>query len=150
NTSNDVVSSDVIKIFNPSLEDLAGTTGAPTGWGTGDQPKSIYRDHPAGEYVPLNSSRKLSYNMNNAAPLKMKAADQNRFTSILASKTGLTQTISQQLEGVLKKDSAYSFSIHLAHGKHFKEEIAPTRYLDYKNPLKLRIWSSSTENLKHE
>lgn len=150
NSDDEVVSADVIKIFNPSFEEFAGTPGLPTGWETDDQLKSKYRVHPAGQSVALNTNPKTTFIVNDDAPLKRKAADQNRFTSLLASKAGLTQMISQQLEGVMKKDSAYSFSIHLAHNKYFKEEIAPTRYLNYKNPLKLRIWSSNSENLKHE
>lgn len=147
----DPVETGVIMLFNPSFEEVTGRYDLPNGWEGSNALKSRYYVHPAGKLGAFSSEPgKEHIIVTDDAPTSRDAADQDRFASLIASADGKTQSMAQQLEGVLKKDSVYSFSLFLAHSQRFAEKIEKDRLLDYKGALKLRIWSSDMENRKLE
>lgn len=141
---------DDIDLYNPSFEDYSLAANLPLGWETDDQLKTSYRIHPAGFFSTYSSRNTAGYSIVVEQPTKMKPYDKNRFASLVASSDGRSQRISQQLEGVMKKDSAYSFSIYLAHSKRFKIKSKSDDYTDYPNPLRLRIWGGKAGESRKE
>jgi|GEM_PF-1041403 len=141
----------LIELYNPSFE-LAPVYFLPFGWeDTAGEITSWVRTHPykkpkfrstRGVYVQVYSGLYVQY-----PPTEKRAAHGERHLSLLASELKKRQQVSQRLTGLLKRDSTYKFSLHMARSKHFWENLTPGgKQVDFKNPLRLRIWGSMEGN----
>jgi len=138
----------LIELYNPSFE-LAPVYFLPFGWeDTAGELNSWVRTHPykqpkfrssSGVYVQVYSGMYVQY-----PPTQKRAMHGKRHLSLLASELKKRQQVTQLLTGLLKQDSTYTFSLHLARSKHFWENLTPDgKQVDYKNPLRLRIWAGT-------
>ncbi len=144
---------DVFGLYNASFEKAPGN-GLPIGWEQRtDKLLTMPRTHPAEvlERLVIRQNGQKQYVKETHTPSRKTPRDGKRYLSLLASEDEQCQAVSQRLEGFLQKDTAYTFSIHLARSKHFKQiHSARNALVDFKNPLKLRIWGGRGDNLKAE
>jgi len=140
----------LIELYNPSFE-LAPIYFLPFGWeDTAGEITTWVRAHPYQKprYRSINGPVVQIYSGMYAQepPTKKKAVHGERYLSLLASEKKKRQQVSQHLAGLLKRDSIYSFSLHMARSKEFWENLeSRDQQADYKNPLRLRIWGGTKE-----
>lgn len=141
----------LIELYNPSFE-LAPIYFLPFGWeDTAGEITTWVRAHPYQKprYRSINGPVVQIYSGMYAQepPTRKKAVHGERYLSLLASEKKKRQQVSQHLSGLLKRDSIYSFSLHMARSKEFWENLeSRDQQADYKNPLRLRIWGGMKGN----
>lgn len=141
----------LIELYNPSFE-LAPVYFLPFGWeDTAGEITTWVRAHPykKPKYKSVNGPVVQVYSGMYALepPTSKRAMHGKHYLSLLASELKKRQQVSQRLTGLLKQDSSYTFSLHMARSKHFWENLTQEgKQVDYKNPLRLRIWGGLKEN----
>jgi hypothetical protein len=160
--SEQVGSPDSFALKNPSFEGKIVSHAPASRWiDMGDDFYNAYRIHPAhgresAERVspgPNTVSQDIFLRKYDAPSMSMpKPSQGRRYNSLVASSKNLRQAIGQSLLFPLKMAESYSFSLDMAKSKHF---YATTSWqtndkVDYKNPLRLRIWGGSAAQSRTE
>jgi hypothetical protein len=153
---------DSFLLINPSFEGKIMSHAFAWGWhDMSDDLYNAYRIHPAhgreaGEMVfpgPNALSGSIYHKKYDAPALSMpKPAHGKRYNSLVASSKNLKQAIGQTLHFPLKVGECYAFSLEMAKNKRFSAIKAwqTDERIDYKNPLRLRIWGGNAEKSRVE
>lgn len=140
-------------LYNPSFE-WGPNNILPTGWiNTAPGFPTAVRSHPAvmRDLFYLEFIGTVPLTRDYPPPTNVKPHDGRRYLSLLASDEGKSQQVSQQMETPLLRDSLYRFSVHLMRSKHFRDyKSAESKRLDFKNPLRLRVWGGTLQKPKME
>ena len=144
---------EVFELYNASFE-KSPYNGLPTGWEqrTYGLP-TVVRTHPAQVLERFFISREGQpvYMNSGYTPTRKPPFEGKKYISLLCTDDRHCQAISQSLDGHLQKDSTYTFSVYLARSKHFRDQKPATgKIVDFKNPLKLRVWAGTAERPKAE
>lgn len=140
----------ILALYNPSFE-IGIFNSLPAGW-TNTAPTFItmQRTHPALAPNVFIRDGKIHYqgrlSIAESAPTRLQPHHGERYLSLLAAEDNRRQQVSQRLDGYLLQGFSYTFSLHLARSKRFREEPTPgQKVADFKNPLRLRIWGGTRD-----
>ena len=83
--------------------------------------------------------------------VKMKAEDGEKYMGLVVRDNNTWEGIGQKLNGWLKKDSTYTFSLYLARSNSYQSVSRITgAEVNYKSPTILKIWGVNTRTLEEE
>lgn len=139
-----------LDLYNPSFE-ISVFNALPGGWtNTAESFTTDLRTHPMLRPILRSQNGKMegrdSDEIADNAPVRLRPQHGKRYLSLLAANDQRRQQVSQRLDGFLNRDSTYTFSLYLAHARHFWEVPGPTpRAANFKHPLRLRIWGGTRE-----
>jgi outer membrane protein OmpA-like peptidoglycan-associated protein len=125
----------VIKLDNPSFEDLPQAGHQPTGW---------FDCGFAGETPP-------DVNPNTQFHVSKSAFNGNTYVGMVTRDNNTWEAVGQRLKTPLMKGVAYTFSIYLARSETYESQSRATgRNVNYVTPATLRVWAGSGYCAKEE
>ena len=83
--------------------------------------------------------------------VKMEAQDGERYVGMVVRDNNTWEGIGQKLNGWLKRDSTYTFSLYLARSNNYQSVSRATgEEANYKSPTILKIWGVNTRTEEEE
>ncbi len=83
--------------------------------------------------------------------VKMKAEDGENYMGLVVRDNNTWEGIGQKLNGWLRKDSTYTFSLYLARSNSYQSvSRVDGSEVNYKSPTILKIWGVNTRTLEEE
>ena len=83
--------------------------------------------------------------------VKMEAQDGEKYVGLVVRDNNTWEGIGQKLDGWLKKDSTYTFSLYLSRSINYQSVSRVTgAEVNYKSPTILKIWGVNTRTLEEE
>ncbi len=128
-----VSAQEVIKLTNPSFEDVPGHSRPPVGWRDcgaflfpGESPPDV---QPSGSWE-----------------VRKPASDGDTYLGMVVRENDTWESVSQQLSGTLKKGKTYTFELYLCTSEVYMSFTKANRTTEsnYTTPAKLRIWGGNS------
>jgi hypothetical protein len=83
--------------------------------------------------------------------VKMEAQDGERYVGMVVRDNNTWEGIGQKLNGWLKRDSTYTFSLYLARSNNYQSVSRATgEEVNFKSPTILKIWGVNTRTAEEE
>jgi hypothetical protein len=130
-----VSAQEVFKLKNPSFEkDKSGPGIIPDGWLNMGAPNESPPDIQPGMF-----------------DVTLKAQDGKVYLGLVVRDNNTWEGVGQRLDGYLKKDSAYTFSLYLARSNSFISMSRVTlQEATYNSPTVLKVWGVNTQTQQEE
>lgn len=128
-----VSAQEVIKLTNPSFEDVPGHSRPPVGWRDcgaflfpGESPPDV---QPSGSWE-----------------VRKPASEGDTYLGMVVRENDTWESVSQQLSGTLKKGKTYTFELYLCTSEVYMSFTRANRTTEsnYTTPAKLRIWGGNS------
>jgi hypothetical protein len=130
-----IIGQESFTLKNPSFEDDKPATGVvPSGWLNMGAPEESPPDIQPGQFG-----------------VTLKPQDGKRYLGLVVRDNNTWEGVGQQLDGFLKKDSTYSFSIWLARANNLISTSKLTgQETQFNDPTILKIWGLNSETRQEE